>query len=207
MQDGGTVYMEMVLCKMEVQYTWKWSYARWRYSIHGNGPMQDGGTVYMEMVLCKMEVQYTWKWSYARWRYSIHGNGPMQDGGTVYMEMVLCKMEVQYTWKWSYARWRYSIHGNGPMQDGGTVYMEMVLCKMEVQYTWKWAQRGLARYRQLGYFCYLMRRIKTCARAVMTGTPFSSGLIHERVPVDEVCKAFMFMQGHPRKLLFQAFIF
>ena len=54
-----------------------------------------------------------------------------------------------------------------------------------------------------------MRRIKTYARSVMTEERFSDlALISmhykERVPVDEICKAFV--QAHPRKL-FQAFLF
>ena len=54
-----------------------------------------------------------------------------------------------------------------------------------------------------------MRRIKTYARSVMTEERFSdlaliSMHLKERVPADEICKAFV--QAHPRKL-FQASLF
>ena len=54
-----------------------------------------------------------------------------------------------------------------------------------------------------------MRRIKTYARSIMTEEHFSDlALISmhykERVPVDEICKAFV--QAHSRKL-FQASLF
>ena len=54
-----------------------------------------------------------------------------------------------------------------------------------------------------------MRRIKTYARSVMTEECFSdlpliSVHYKERIPVDEICEAFV--QAHPRKL-FQASLF